>query len=93
VARHDLALENIDQRFQKAYHSANCDVEIAEFVHWATDCYMDLMNRDPATKTEFADWGLKMMRLEKTACKRTRLTSAKSSSTWEGSWKRTLTLT
>jgi hypothetical protein len=65
VARHDPTLDDIDQRFQKAKHMENFDVEIAKFVHWATDCFMDLMNRDPATKAELADWGLKMMKLER----------------------------
>jgi hypothetical protein len=65
VARHDPTLEDIDQRFQKAYHSANRDVKITEFVHWATDCFMDLMNKDATTKAEFADWGLEMMKHEK----------------------------
>jgi hypothetical protein len=65
VARHDPTLEDIDQRFQKAYHPVNCDVEITETVHWATDRFMDLMNKDATTKAEFADWGLKMMKHEK----------------------------
>jgi hypothetical protein len=66
VARHDPTLDDIDQRFQKAKNSEIVDVEIAKFVHWATDSFMDLMNRDPATKAEFADWGLRMVKLEKT---------------------------
>jgi hypothetical protein len=31
VARHDPTLEDIDQRFQKAYHSANRDVKLCAF--------------------------------------------------------------